>query len=84
MRARNDIIKAVRLNFRRFVAARYSLKLTFFYLSFVFQLTKTPTGVSRMELVEKFSLDADIAKTILSGKTHALRLTSSLSACLQS
>ncbi|KAK1943601.1 DNA-directed RNA polymerase III subunit RPC5 [Phytophthora citrophthora] len=28
-------------------------------------LTKTPTGVSRMELVEKFSLDADVAKTIL-------------------
>ncbi|KAG6611110.1 DNA-directed RNA polymerase III subunit RPC5-like protein [Phytophthora cinnamomi] len=29
-------------------------------------LTKTPSGVSRMELVEKFSLDADVAKTILS------------------
>ncbi|KAL3658315.1 hypothetical protein V7S43_016702 [Phytophthora oleae] len=31
----------------------------------IMALTKTPTGVSRMELVEKFSLDADVAKTIL-------------------
>ncbi|CAH0479206.1 unnamed protein product [Peronospora belbahrii] len=28
-------------------------------------LTKTPAGVSRMELVEKFSVDAEVAKTIL-------------------
>ncbi|KAG1693243.1 hypothetical protein DVH05_023708 [Phytophthora capsici] len=28
-------------------------------------LTKTPTGVSRVNLVEKLSLDADVAKTIL-------------------
>ncbi|KAE9000370.1 hypothetical protein PR003_g17418 [Phytophthora rubi] len=28
-------------------------------------LAKTPSGVSRMDLVEKFSLDADVAKTVL-------------------
>ncbi|KAF4322600.1 hypothetical protein BBO99_00003778 [Phytophthora kernoviae] len=29
------------------------------------ELTKMPSGVSRMDLVEKFSLDADVVKTIL-------------------
>ncbi|KAL4139311.1 hypothetical protein PRIC2_002808 [Phytophthora ramorum] len=34
--------------------------------SIIKALAKTPSGVSRMDLVEKFSLDADVAKTILS------------------
>ncbi|POM74612.1 DNA-directed RNA polymerase III subunit RPC5-like protein [Phytophthora palmivora] len=44
-------------------------------------LTKTPTGVSRMELVKKFSLDADVTKTILSGTTYNIGLTCTLPPC---
>ncbi|UIZ25477.1 hypothetical protein KXD40_006203 [Peronospora effusa] len=32
---------------------------------FIKALTKTPAGVSRMELAEKYSVDADVAKIIL-------------------